>query len=76
MNKLQRDIPERLASNRCFSATEHHILLEKTQDSMKMSHSIATKGLVQLFSKNMRAMYGQSGTKALDALYRSKFVSC
>lgn len=74
MNKLQRKRPTWLFDTRYFSADDRGILLEKAQDSLKISHSIPTKGLVTIDSNNVKAMKGHRGKYALKALYRSKFI--
>lgn len=73
MNKLPRKRPIWLYNTRYFSADDRGILLEKAQDSLKISHSIPTKGLVGIGSANIKCMKGHTGKFALKALYRSKF---
>ena len=74
MNKLRRKEPSRLRDIKYFSAENHTILLEKAFDSLKISHTIPTEGLVRMYSKDVKAMKYLKGTAALDALYKSKFV--
>ena len=74
MNKLRRKEPSRLRDTKYFSAENRTILLEKAFDSLKISHTIPTEGLVRMYSKDVKAMKSHKGTAALDALYKSKFV--
>ena len=74
MNKLQRKRPTWLYNTRYFSEDDRGILLEKAQDSLKISHTIPTNGLVLINSTNIKAMRGLKGKLAMKALYRSKFI--
>lgn len=74
MNKLQRKRPMWLYNTRYFSADDRGILLEKAQDSLKISHTVPTNGLVLINSTNIKAMRGFKGKLAMKALYRSKFI--
>ena len=74
MNKLQRKHPVWLNDTRYFSARDRGILLEKARDSLKISHSIPTSGLVFINSNNIKEMKGFKGKLALRALYKSKFL--
>ena len=76
MNKLERKTPCWMADTKYFSTKEKSILLEKAQDSLKISHTIPTKGLVKINSTNIRTMRGKEKLHALKALYFSIFSIC
>ena len=74
MNKLPRKKPEWLNNIRYFSTESQSVLLEKAEDSLKISHSVPTKGLVKINSVDIKKMIGHYGKYALKELYRSKKI--
>lgn len=74
MNKLPRKKPEWLNNIRYFSTESQSVLLEKAEDSLKISHSVPTKGLVKIYSVDIKNMIGHYGKYALKELYRSKKI--